>query len=98
MLNTLAALWIGELLNKSLYVNAVNLKGIPFLPERVPRPARSLQARDIMATPVVNFRELEKIEHIYETLDKVTHHGFPILNARGFVTGLISRNEIIVAI
>ena len=98
LLNTLAALWIGELFNKSLYVNAVNLKGIPFLPERVPSGVKSLEARDIMNKPVTCFKELETVEHVYKVLDSTTYHGYPILNARGYVTGLISRNEIIIAI
>ena len=48
-----------------------------------------------MATNVVTLKSIETVDKILAAL-KSGHHGFPILNKKGNVTGLIPRNFIIV--
>lgn len=48
-----------------------------------------------MAENVITLRSIDKVENILNAL-KSGHHGFPILNIKGNVTGLIPRNYIII--
>ena len=47
---------------------------------------------------MVQFDELETLQYVYKVLDSNNHNGFPVLDSQGNVTGLISRNQLVVAI
>lgn len=68
---------------------------MPILVNQVPYANEHIIAEDIMASKVVTLKQVDKVENILEAL-KTTHHGFPILNQRGIVTGLIPKNFIII--
>ena len=48
-----------------------------------------------MAKDVITLESIDTVENVLNAL-KSGHHGFPILNKKGNVTGLIPRNFIIV--
>jgi CBS-domain-containing membrane protein len=48
-----------------------------------------------MASNVITLQSIDKVENILAAL-KSGHHGFPILNSKGNVTGLIPRNYMII--
>jgi CBS-domain-containing membrane protein len=51
-----------------------------------------------MSAPIVAFRAIEKVRTIYEMLAECTHNGFPVLDNRKWVVGIISRNHLITVI
>jgi len=43
----------------------------------------------------VSIRRIEQVEIIYDILDKTNHNGFPVLNKRDEVVGIILRSQLI---
>ena len=50
-----------------------------------------------MAKKVVALRSVDTVKRIYDAL-KTNHHGFPIMNMKGQVIGLIPKNYLVVII
>ena len=48
-----------------------------------------------MSTPVITFSEIDKVGTIYKTLQNNSHNGFPVVDARGKLRGLILRKTLI---
>lgn len=51
-----------------------------------------------MTSPVYFFNEIETVKYVYKVLSVNNHNGFPVLDVDLNLKGLISRNELIVAI
>ena len=83
-------------MNISLYDSHLELKCIPFVENAPPRGMEQLQAQDIMVKPVVTFTEVARAGHVFEVLKSVSHNGFPVVNKRGKLVGMILRNQILV--
>jgi len=43
-----------------------------------------------MQTPVVSFQVVETLEDVYNKLVSCKHNGFPVINPKGEVVGIIS--------
>ncbi len=70
----------------------------PFVENVPPRGMEQLQAQDIMVKPVVTFREVARASQVFDVLKSVSHNGFPVVNKRGKLVGMILRNQILVLI
>ena len=68
--------------NKSMYVNAIRAKVLPFLNEHVPMCNELITAEQIMATNVVSFSPKSTVSKIYKVLSENEFDGFPIVNSQ----------------
>lgn len=80
--------FVGSLFTRGLYDRAVRGKQMPILKNKVPEANKYIRAEKMMSSKVVSLRTVESVKKIYEAL-KTTHHGFPVLNYRGQVVGLM---------
>src|SRR5690349_6111507 len=62
----MVAKWSGDLFGPPLYDALMELKNIPYLPAQPPFVLRSLTILDIMATDVIYFNDIERVERIFE--------------------------------
>lgn len=72
---------ISGIFNKSMYVNAIRGKNLPFLNERVPMCNEVVTAEQVMSSPVVTLSPKSSVATIYRVLTENAHDGFPILNS-----------------
>eukprot|EP00357_Protocruzia_adherens_P037895 CAMPEP_0115012678 /NCGR_PEP_ID=MMETSP0216-20121206/24896_1 /TAXON_ID=223996 /ORGANISM="Protocruzia adherens, Strain Boccale" /LENGTH=352 /DNA_ID=CAMNT_0002381813 /DNA_START=70 /DNA_END=1128 /DNA_ORIENTATION=+ len=94
MSTLLISKWIGDLFNLSLYDIHVEIKFIPFIEWEAPVGVEQLTARDVMSEPVLTFHEKESASFVYQTLKETRHHGFPVVDENGRLTGLIQRTQL----
>ena len=80
MLTVILSVWVGEVFTRSLYVNAVVGKNIPFLTGKIPIECTELRASDIMKRPVQVLSYRETALSMYTTLKETSHNGFPIVD------------------
>lgn len=66
MVTIMVARFIGDLFNEGLYDIVVRLKAIPFLEWEPPRIMKQLEARHVMASPLVCLQEVERVGNIYD--------------------------------
>ena len=99
LITVVASLQGGEMLTRSLYVDAIKNKNIPFLTETCPRKNRVFRAKDLMAQPVRYLAENERLATIYVMLKRYRHNGFPVVEPiTQQVRGMITRNQLITLI
>lgn len=93
LITVVAALQGGEMLTRSLYVDAIKNKNIPFLVETCPPKNRVFRAKDIMSQPVIYVHEKENVAAIYSLLKRYRHNGFPVIEKNTHqVRGMITRS------
>eukprot|EP01102_Stenamoeba_stenopodia_P006882 TRINITY_DN1923_c0_g1_i1.p1 TRINITY_DN1923_c0_g1~~TRINITY_DN1923_c0_g1_i1.p1 ORF type:complete len:768 (-),score=156.17 TRINITY_DN1923_c0_g1_i1:91-2394(-) len=95
ILVTMIAKWIGDLFTESIYEHLIELKHLPFLKTHPPSSMLSLCLGDVMAHDVVCFRLSEKVETIVNALKMTTHNGFPVVDDKNHLYGLISRDQLL---
>jgi chloride channel 7 len=98
LLGTIFAKGIGDLLDKSLYKQAIALKGIPMITGKLSKRAQDYHCGELMITDVISFQHTEQVKTVYEKLRNCKHNGFPVLDENRNVIGLISRNNLIAII
>jgi len=84
MLTLMAARWVGNVFNESLYDIHIHLKHVPFLDEEAPFMARmnDMAAHQIMSPDVKCLRPVEKVGVIYDLLTECQHNCFPVVDIR----------------
>jgi hypothetical protein len=95
MLSILSARAIGGLLINGLYERAKRLKQMPVLIDNAPSATKRLDARQVMTTEVVTLPCIADMESIKKAL-QTSHNAFPVINTAGKLTGLMSRNFLVV--
>lgn len=95
LLGVIFAKGVGDMLDGSLYKQAIAFKGIPMIPNKISRRAMDYTCKEVMVTDVVSINHSEKVEAIYNKLVNCKHNGFPVINERRKVIGLISRNHLV---
>jgi len=70
---------------------------MPILTKEVPEENRLKRAENIMSSEVKYLRSVATLKRVYECL-KSSHHGFPVLNTRGQVIGLIPKNFLVILV
>ena len=81
----------GDLFTRGLYDRAVRAKQMPILTDQVTLSCRYVRAEQMMSTNVLTLNVVDSVENIYTVL-KSSHHGFPVLNSKQRVVGLIPKN------
>ncbi|OWZ21547.1 Chloride Channel (ClC) protein [Phytophthora megakarya] len=82
MVSLMAARWVGNHFNESLYDIHIHLSHLPFLEFDPPYYARFLRATNIMSTPPKCIPYIAKVGEIYDVLKNCTHGGFPVILPR----------------
>lgn len=69
-----------RLFSKGIYDLLINLKGIPYLDEKIPhrRKYDSVLVGDISSNNLVGLRRRTKVKEVLELLTKYRHHAFPV--------------------
>jgi CBS domain-containing protein len=86
---------IGEMLNGSLYVQAIAFKEMPLISNRISKRALDYTCKEVMVTEVVSVNHSEKVRDLFEKLKSCSHNGFPVINENRKVIGMISRNHLV---
>jgi len=89
---------VGEFINKSLYVQTLTFKEMPLVSNKISKRALDYTCSEVMVTDVVSVNHSEKVKDLYEKLVNCTHNGFPVINEKRRVIGMISRNHLITII
>jgi H+/Cl- antiporter ClcA len=74
---------VGSIFQKSIYINSVRFKNIPFLVEKAPHNSSFVQAEDIMKGNVKTIHFKAEVQRIAEYLKETSYNGFPVINTRG---------------
>ena len=83
MVTVMIAKWVGSLFQEGIYEANIKLKSIPLLPWEHPGTATNLQSKDVMASPVCTFQQIEQVGKIIAVLSHTNHNGFPVVDGRG---------------
>lgn len=70
---------------------------MPIIKNNVPPSCKYVRAEKIMNANVTSLRCVESVKKIYDAIKK-SHHGFPILNYKGQVIGLIPKKFVLILI
>ncbi|CDW75014.1 UNKNOWN [Stylonychia lemnae] len=87
---------VGGVFQKSIYINAVRFKNIPFLIETIPQGSSHIRAEDMMKAPVSMFHFKAPVKEVAEVLSKTSYNGFPVINTAKKLIGIISRDYLMV--
>lgn len=88
----LVAYVVGGIFQKSIYINAVRFKNIPFLVEHAPRASSYVKAEDMMKGNVKTLHFKAEVSKIGEYLKETSYNGFPVVNTQGSLVGMINRD------
>lgn len=101
MITAIISKLVADQFNISLYDMHVELKDIPFVETNPHKGSEKQPATELMdekfkqGSKVVCFNEIETVHNIIDKLKNCTHNGFPVLNEKNKLQGLISRNYLI---
>lgn len=65
------------------------------VPNKISKRAIDYTCKEVMVNDVVSINHSEKVKDIYEKLSNCSHNGFPVINEKRKVIGLISRNHLV---
>jgi len=71
---------------------------MPLVSNKISKRALDYTCSEVMVTDVVSVKHSEKVKDLYEKLVNCTHNGFPVINEKKRVIGMISRNHLITII
>ena len=82
MVVLMTARFIGNAFNDGIYDLHIHLRNYPFLEAWCPMETKlhDVSASDIMASPVITLRPVEKISHIMDVLKSNEHHAYPLID------------------
>lgn len=92
-----AARYTGNAINDGIYeINLYEIRHLPFLPGSLNNIGllTYFPITEIMVQPVICFKEIEKVGRIYDVLSTTKHNGFPVLNQKGHLCGIILRKTL----
>jgi CBS domain-containing protein len=81
----------GSVFTRSIYINSVRFKNIPFLIEHIPEGSKYVQAEDIMSKAVVALNFRSDMSDVVRVMKETPHNGFPVVNNFRKLMGIISR-------
>jgi CBS domain-containing protein len=87
---------VGDMLNGSLYVQVLSLKEMPLVSNKISKRALDYTCKEVMESDVVSVNHSEKVRDLFDKLKGCKHNGFPVINERRKVIGMISRNHLVV--
>ncbi|XP_028670200.2 H(+)/Cl(-) exchange transporter 7 [Erpetoichthys calabaricus] len=100
MLVLITAKIVGDYFVEGLYDIHIKLQSVPFLHWEPPPTSHALTAREVMSSPVICFKQVEKVGKIVDILSNTStnHNGFPVVcdQEPKRLCGLILRSQLIV--
>ena len=96
MVTFAAARYSGNAINESMYDMQIHLKEMPFLEGSLHTLGllNNHPISEIMASPAVTLREVDKVRRVMEVLSTTKHNGFPVVNKEGRLRGIILRKTL----
>jgi len=74
---------------------ALRAKSVPFLDTDLSLQKLDMYSlREIMTSPVLYLRCIERIDEVVRVLESSQHHGFPVVNAAGQFRGVVTRDQL----
>ena len=101
MLVLLIAKSVADCLNKGVYDQILQIKGLPYMEAHAEPYMRQLVASDVVTGPLFTFSGVEKVGNIVHALKETQHHGFPVIDEPPFsdapeLCGLVLRYHLLV--
>lgn len=87
---------MGSVFNRSLYVGTLRAKNIPVLEKTPPMINRKILASTMMTHPVRTLNFIASVSSITTLLANTFYHGFPVINSKRGLRGVIGRNVLII--
>ena len=87
---------IAGIYNRSIYINSVRAKNIPWLLEFIPYKNRFVTADTIMTTFVHYLKPVASVKQITEHLILTNCNGYPVVDGENRVCGLMSRDYLMI--
>ena len=96
MVTFAAARYTGNAFNMGMHDIQMNLKNFPYLESSLHTLGllNYNAVTEIMATPVVTMSEIDKVSTIVDILKRTSHNGFPVVNTRGKLRGIVLRKTL----
>ena len=96
MVTFFAARYTGNAINLGMYEIQIELKKMPFLEASLHSLGllNYCPVTEIMTKDVITVSEVEKVYKVYNILKNTRHHGFPVVNKKGQLVGLILRKTL----
>jgi len=94
----IAASLTARIYNRSIYIIGVRLKNLPFLTHEIPHRSEKVTAEMMMKCPVRTLPMKPTVEQVKAAMSFPIVHGFPIVDEREKLLGLVSREALIVVI
>eukprot|EP00762_Andalucia_godoyi_P005431 ANDGO_08420.mRNA.1 Chloride channel protein C len=98
MLSVIVAKFVGDFLTPPLYDLLIFLKCIPFLEAEPSSFMEKLNCRSIMAKDLVTLSPVMEVQAVLEKLESNNHGGFPVVDSKGRMVGIILRNHVLTII
>ena len=87
---------VGRKFTRSIYINSVRFKNIPFLFEKAPEGTDFITADIIMTENVMTLSIRPTVKEVSKLLKETNHNGFPIVDDRKKILGIINRHYLFV--
>ena len=89
---------VGDYFNEGIYDTHIHLMGVPILEWEPPSHSELIDAKEVMAAPVISFPSIAPVAELYTVLNsnKHQHNGFPVVDPQdGKYVGMILRSHIL---
>lgn len=101
MLVLLISKSVADCLNKGVYDQIVEMKGLPYMEAHAKSYMRQLVASDVVSGPLITFSGIEKVGNVVHALKVTRHNGFPVIDEPPFseapeLCGLVLRYHLLV--
>jgi predicted transcriptional regulator len=96
VLAILVAYSVGGIFTRSIYINAVRFKNIPWLVEKIPEGCHYVNAELVMTKNPKVLSCMARVCDIAELLRDEHFSGYPVVGSKGNLLGLISRDYLYV--
>ena len=87
---------VGGIFTRSIYINSVRFKNIPFLVEHIPHGSHYVKAEDVMRKDVKSFNFRVEVSEVNNALKDTSYNGFPVVSRQKKLMGIISRDYLMV--
>lgn len=89
---------VGTLFNRSIYDGILRMKNIPIIKSEPPTETANHTAFQIMSHNVKTFKHVVSVKDVAEYLKTTNHNGFPVVNNKNEIFGMISRSILLAMI
>ncbi|ELR24670.1 chloride transporter, chloride channel (ClC) subfamily protein [Acanthamoeba castellanii str. Neff] len=96
MLVAMIARLVGYLFINGCFNIHIDIAKLPLLDWWLPSEMMHLRAKHVMSKPPIYFRQIEKVSIVHRVLSKTTHNGFPVVDKKGHLLGVILRWQLVI--